>query len=205
MEDIPELWAENRVKVIASLPCYTEEGVDIQRGKGTYRKAVLALKRLNELGYGKEGTGLEVDIMFNPAGAAIAPDQHGLESAYKQKLKEMHGIVFNNLIALSNMPIGRLKRSMSEEEQKKYLTLLEEKFNPATVANVMCRHLINISPDGKLYDCDFLQMINLPVKVSSSRVENFDMNKLKNRDIITLPLCLMCTAGAGASCSGSLT
>jgi radical SAM/Cys-rich protein len=205
MENIPELWAENKVKVIASLPCYSEEGVDSQRGKGTYRKAIRALKRLNVLGYGKEGSVLELDIMFNPASAGIAPDQHGLENAYRQKLQENHGVTFNHLIVLSNMPIGRLKKSMSDQQQKEYIHQLEEKFNPATVANVMCRHLISVSPEGKLYDCDFWQMINVPVKVSSSRVEDFDINKLKNRDIVTLPLCLMCTAGAGTSCSGSLT
>ncbi len=205
MEDIPQFWAQNKVKVICSLPCYTEEGVDGQRGKGTYNKAISVLKRLNELGYGKEGTGLEVDIMFNPAGAAVAPDQHMLEEAYRQKLNEMHGITFNHLIALSNMPIGRLAKSMSDDDRKKYLKELEEKFNPATVKNVMCRHLISVSPNGRLFDCDFWQMINLPVKDGSSRIEDFHYNRLKNREIATLPMCLMCTAGAGASCGGALT
>jgi radical SAM/Cys-rich protein len=205
MEDIPEFWAQNKAKVIVSLPCYTEEGVDGQRGKGTYNKAISVLKRLNDLGYGKEGTGLEIDIIFNPSGAAVAPDQHGLESAYKEKLKEMHGISFNHLIALSNMPIGRLSNSMSDDEKKEYLNQLGEKFNPETVKNLMCRYLISVSPDGKIYDCDFWQMINLPVKNGSSRIEDFNYNRLKNREIITLPLCLMCTAGAGASCSGALS
>ncbi len=183
MNDMPELWAKNKVKVIASMPCYTAEGVDGQRGKGTYDKVIAALKKLNALGYGKEGAGLEIDLMFNPAGADIAPDQQMLENAYKQKLKEMHGIVFNHLVALSNMPIGRLKKSMTDDEQKKYLKLLEEKFNPETVKNLMCRHLISISPDGRIYDCDFWQMINLPVKNGSSRIEDFDYKKLKKREI----------------------
>ncbi len=117
MENIPEFLAENRVKIIASLPCYTEEGVDGQRGKGTYKKAVEALKKLNTLGYGKEGTGLEIDIMFNPQGAEIAPDQHLTESAYKEKLGEMHNVTFNHLIALSNMPIGRLGSRLSDDEK----------------------------------------------------------------------------------------
>jgi radical SAM/Cys-rich protein len=205
MENIPLFLSEKGVKIIASLPCYTEEGVDSQRGKGTYNKVIMVLKYLNKLGYGQEDTGLEIDIMFNPAGAAIAPDQQTLEKAYKEKLKEMHGITFNHLIALSNMPIGRLGSSMSEEDRNKYLKELEEKFNPATVKNLMCRHLISVSPDGKLYDCDFWQMINLPVKNGSSRIEDFEYERLKNREIVTLPLCLMCTAGAGASCTGALT
>ncbi len=205
MEDIPELLAKHKIKIIASLPCYTEDGVDGQRGKGTYKKAISILKRLNELGYGKEGTGLEIDIMFNPGGAAIAPDQHALESAYKQKLKEMHGVTFNHLIALSNMPIGRLGKSMSAIEKEVYLKQLEEKFNPATVKNVMCRHLISISPDGRLFDCDFWQMLNLPVKNGGSTVDTFNYNSLKNREIVTNVFCLMCTAGAGASCSGALS
>jgi radical SAM/Cys-rich protein len=196
---------KNRVKVIASLPCYTQEGVDGQRGKGAYDKAIASLKRLNELGYGQEGTGLEIDLMFNPAREGIAPDQQMLEKTYKQKLKEMHGITFNSLVALSNMPIGRLGKLITEDEKKEYLSQLEEKFNPETVKNLMCRHLVSISPNGKLYDCDFWQMTNLPVKNGSSRIEDFDYNRLKNREIITLPQCLMCTAGAGASCSGALT
>jgi radical SAM/Cys-rich protein len=196
---------KNRVKVIASLPCYTQEGVDGQRGKGAYDKAIASLKRLNELGYGQEGTGLEIDLMFNPAREGIAPDQQMLEKTYKQKLKEMHGITFNSLVALSNMPIGRLGKLITEDEKKEYLSQLEEKFNPETVKNLMCRHLVSISPNGKLYDCDFWQMTNLPVKNGSSRIEDFDYNRLKNREIITLPQCLMCPAGAGASCSGALT
>lgn len=204
MDDIPEFLAEHKVKIVASLPCYTEEGVDSQRGKGTYKKAISVLKHLNSLGYGSNGTRLEIDIMFNPAGAAIAPDQHTLENAYKEKLKEMHGITFNYLTALSNMPIGRLKKSLTDDEQKEYLKLLEEKFNPHTIKNLMCRHLINVSPDGKLFDCDFWQMLNLPVRSESSHVDNFDYTVLSNRAIVTTPLCLMCTAGAGAGCSGAL-
>ncbi len=205
MEDIPDFLAKHKIKIIASLPCYTEEGVDSQRGKGTYKKAISALKRLNDIGYGKEGTGLEIDIMSNPAGAAIAPDQHALESAYKQKLKEMHDVTFNHLIALSNMPIGRLGKSMSAIEKEVYLKQLEEKFNPATVKNVMCRSLISVSPEGKLYDCDFWQMLKMSVRNGASTVDTFNYNSLKNREIVTNALCLMCTAGAGASCSGALS
>jgi radical SAM/Cys-rich protein len=204
MDNIPEFWAEKKVKIVASLPCYTAEGVDGQRGKGTYDKVVSVLKRLNRLGYGQEGSGLEIDLMFNPAKEGVAPDQKMLENAYRKNLEVLHGIAFNHLIALSNMPIGRLGNAMSEIEKKVYFKELEEKFNPATVENIMCRHLISVSPEGKLYDCDFWQMINLPVKNGSSRIDDFDYNRLKNREIVTLPMCLMCTAGAGASCSGAL-
>jgi radical SAM/Cys-rich protein len=206
MEDVPEFLAENKVKIVASLPCYTAEGVDGQRGKGTYHKAVTALKHLNKLGYGQEGTGLEIDLMFNPAKEGIAPDQHMLENAYREKLKEMHGITFNRLIALSNMPIGRLGRSMSNADKEAYLRQLEEKFNPDTVKNVMCRHLVSVSPDGTLYDCDFWQMLKLPVKNrNSNSVKTFNITDLINREIVTASLCFLCTAGAGASCGGALT
>lgn len=202
--DIPKFLKEKKVKIIASLPCYTEEGVDKVRGKGTYKKAISALKHFNELGYGREATGLEIDIMFNPDTAIIAPDQHMLENTYKEKLKEMHGITFNHLVALSNMPIGRLKKTMTKDQIKEYLELLGEKFNPATVKNLMCKHLISISPEGKLFDCDFWQMLNLSVKDNCSKIDDFDYETLSKRKVVTNPLCLMCTAGAGASCSGAL-
>lgn len=205
MEEIPEFLANHKVKIIASLPCYTENGVDSQRGKGTYREAIDALKKLNSLGYGKNGTGLDIDLMFNPAGAEIAPDQQMLEKAYKEKLKEMHGIEFNNLIALSNMPIGRLGDNMSDDEKRQYMKQLQDKYNPATVENLMCRHLISVSPDGTLYDCDFWQMLKIPVKNrDANSIEKFDLEQLRNREIVTAQLCFMCTAGAGASCSGAL-
>lgn len=204
MGDIPEFLADNRVKIVASLPCYSEEGVDSQRGKGTYKKAISALKHLNELGYGREGTDLEVDLMFNPAKEGIAPDQYMLENTYREKLKEMHGITFNHLIALSNMPIGRLGKSMSTIEKDVYLKQLEEKFNDKTVSNVMCRHLISVSPSGKLYDCDFWQMLDIPVRNGCRSVAEWDYNQLKHREIVTNNFCFMCTAGAGASCGGAL-
>jgi radical SAM/Cys-rich protein len=202
MEDIPNFLAENSVKIVASLPCYTAEGVDSQRGKGTYDKAITALKKLNALGYGKEDTRLEIDIMFNPAGAGVAPDQKMLEGTYREKLNEMHGIVFNALIALNNMPIGRLGKTMPDHKKDSYMKELEEKFNPATVNNVMCRHLISVSPDGRLFDCDFWQVFNLNIKTA---LEDFNYEKLSKRKILTSPLCFMCTAGSGASCGGALT
>ena len=205
MEDIPSFLANNRIKIVASFPCYTEEGVDSQRGKGTYKKAIHILKQLNKLGYGAEGTGLEIDIMSNPARDGIAPDQQMLENAYREKLKEMHEVSFNHLIALSNMPIGRLGSSLTKDEKTNYLNQLGEKYNPQTIKNLMCRHLISISPDGTIYDCDFWQMLKLPVKNRKSNdIKSFDYKELSNREILTASLCFMCTAGAGASCSGAL-
>lgn len=205
MEDIPDFLVEHKVKIIASLPCYSEQGVDMQRGKGTYNKAIAALKTLNSLGYGIDGTGLEIDLMFNPAKTGIAPDQTMLEKDYRQNLADSHGIQFNNLIALSNMPIGRLQKTVSDDESKAYIKELEEKFNPHTVENVMCRHLVSVAPDGRLYDCDFWQMLDMPVKGKSRTVDDFDYEALSHREVVSHPLCFMCTAGSGASCGGALT
>ena len=205
MEELPEFLADNNVKLVASLPCYTEAGVDGQRGEGTYKKAMAALRKLNSLGYGKEGSGLEIDIMFNPAGAEIAPDQGTLEKAYRDNLAGQE-ITFNHLIALSNMPIGRLGYSMTDNEKQEYIKQLRGKYNPSTVENLMCRHLISVSPDGTLYDCDFWQMLKLPIKNRRCNdIKSFDYEALKNREVLTASLCFMCTAGAGASCSGALT
>lgn len=205
MEAVPEFFAENKVKIVAALPCYSEAGVDSQRGRGTYAKAIDAFKKLNSLGYGKNGKGLNIDIMFNPATTGIAPDQKMLENSYKEKLGEMHGIVFNSLIALSNMPIGRLGKSTTSEEYINYTREFASSFNPATIENLMCRNLISVSPDGTLYDCDFWQMLKLPVRnKKSNNINSFDYAVLANRQIITNPMCFMCTAGAGASCGGAL-
>ncbi len=205
MNEIPVFLAKNKIKIVASLPCYSEAGVDRQRGHGTYNKAIYSLKILNSLGYGKDDPDLELDIMFNPAGAEIAPDQHTLEKEFKTKLKNMHGVTFNHLIALSNMPIGRLGNRLSVSERKEYLKILEDKFNPDTIDKVMCKYLVNVSPDGMLFDCDFWQMLDIPVNNRGSNISDFDYDTLRNREIVTHHLCLLCTAGAGASCSGALT
>ena len=200
MEDIPEFLAENRVKIIASLPCVTEEGVDSQRGKGTYKKSIAALKKLNGFGYGRGGTGLELDIVFNPGKAALSPDRTLLEKVYREKLSEMHGIIFNNLIALHIAPVGRLRKTTRDDEIRAYEQDLQDKFNPAAAENAMCRHIINVSYDGTLYDCDCTQMLKAPLKESSVTLDNFDYEKLSSREIMTTPTCFICTAGAGTTC-----
>jgi len=198
-EDIPEFLAENKIKIIASLPCYSEEGVDSQRGKGVYKKIISMLKKLNDLGYGKEGTGLEIDLVFNPHKAGLAPDQKILKNVYKEKLLEMHGIVFNDLIALPNHAIGRLGSVMTEDDKKTFYKELEDKFNPATVENAMCRYIVNVSYDGRIYDCECAQKFNVPLKSGLKSVYEFDYETLRDREIATTNTCLICTAGAGAT------
>ncbi len=200
MEDIPEFLAKNKVKIVASLPCVTEDGVDVQRGKGTYNKAIAALKRLNGLGYGKEGTGLEIDLVFNPGKPGLAPDRAMLEKVYKEKLLEMHGITFNNLIALHNAPVGRLRRTNPDDAIKAFEQELQDKYNPAAVSNAMCRHIINVSYDGNLYDCDCNQMMKIPISEKISTLDRFDYDGLSKRDVITTRTCFICTAGAGTTC-----
>ncbi len=196
-EDLPEFLAEHKTQIFVSLPHYTEDGVDSQRGRGTYNKAITAMKRLYGLGYGKDGTSLELGIVFNPAGTALAPAQEILEKAYRDKLKEMYGISFNYLVTLNNMPIGRMGKSMSADEVKIYMKELEEKFNPDTVKNLCCRQMITIAYDGRIYDCDFRQTIDFPLAGGRSHIDDFDYEALKHRDIVTNSLCFACTAGAG--------
>ncbi len=199
MEDIPKFLAENKIKIIASLPCYTEEGVDSQRGKGVYKRIISVLKILNALGYGKEGTGLEIDLVFNPNKAGLAPDKEMLKKIYKEKLMGMHGITFNDLIALPNHAIGRLGNVMPEYEKKAFYKELEDKFNPATVENAMCRFIVNVSYDGKLYDCECAQKFNVPLKSGLVSVDDFDYETLRDREVATTLNCFICTAGAGTT------
>jgi len=200
-EDIPDFLADNGIKISASLPCYTEEGVDRQRGKGAYRKIIAALKRLNGLGYGKAGTGLELDIAFNPPEASRAPDRQMLEKLYREKLMELHGITFNNLAAISNVPVGRLRGSMTDEEYNLYLTELEKNFNPDNVGNVLCREQLYVSYDGELYDCGFNCMQQAALKSPCSHIGVFDYDSLSTREIATTRICFVCTAGAGLGCT----
>ncbi len=200
MEDIPRFLAENRVKILASLPHYTEEVVDRQRGRGTYKKAIAALKMLNGLGYGREGTPLELDILFNPAGTSLAPDPQILETAFKDNLREMHGITFNRLYPLTNIPVGRLGKSLSQEEKDAYMRELREKYNPETVKTLMCSYLISVSPEGRLFDCDCAQMLGVPLKNGGLHIDEFDYGTLSTREIATTRHCFTCTVGIGQSC-----
>lgn len=205
MEDLPEFLAQNSIVINASLPSYIEEEMDRIRGRGTYKKAVSAMQKLNALGYGKDGTSLVLNILYSPADTRIAPDMLTLEKIFREKLQAMHGISFNNLFTINNMPMGRFRKMISGDEESRYLKELEDSFNPAAVENMMCRTSISYDFDGmKAYDCDFWRILDMPVKSDHMSIDDFDYEELSNREVVTHPLCFMCTAGAGCACSDLL-
>jgi len=203
---LPEFLAQHEVKIIASLPCYQESNVDQQRGKGVFDRSIRALQTLNVLGYGKEGTGLRLHLVYNPLGPSLPPSQHDLEQDYKEELRRRHGIEFNQLHTITNMPISRFLEDLQKSGQvDSYYALLQENFNNATVDEVMCRSLISVGWDGRLSDCDFNQMLDLPLQNGSPQwIKDFNLPMLEQRPIVTGPHCFGCTAGAGSSCGGTL-
>ena len=205
-DDLIGLLRKNRVEVVASLPCYLEENVDAQRGRGAYRTAIGALKKLNAQGFGREGSGLLLTLVYNPQGAALPPSQEALEADYKKELLSRHGIVFNNLIAITNMPLGRFKEFLSEKETLgAYADLLRKNFNNKTLPRLMCRRMVNIGWEGGIFDCDFNQMLNIAVNHGAPRtVRDFDLGRLQTREIVVGDHCFGCTAGRGSSCGGEL-
>ncbi|MBT5855134.1 radical SAM/Cys-rich domain protein [bacterium] len=199
-----EVFESNKVEVVASLPCYLEDNVDQQRGTKVFRKSIEVLQKLNEMGYGKAGTGLNLNLVHNPVGANLPPEQSQLEIAYKKHLKDHFDVVFNNLFCITNMPISRYLDALRlEGNYEAYMMKLVAAFNPASVDNVMCRNTISISWDGFLYDCDFNQMLGRPVKGRSQHVNNYDAAILNDREIVLQNHCYGCTAGAGSSCQGT--
>ena len=206
-EGLPEFFAENHVEVIASLPCYTEGNTDSQRGEGVFRKSVEALKRLNSLGYGKEGSGLVLNLVYNPGGPFLPSSQKALETDYKRVLLESYGIAFNNLFTITNLPIGRFLAELnSSGNLRMYLDKLAASYNPCAAANVMCKQLLSVGWDGTLYDCDFNQMLGLSVNHGApTHLKEFDLSTLSKRQIVTGIHCYGCTAGAGSSCGGATT
>lgn len=202
----PEFFKKHNLTVIASLPCYTASNTDKQRGDKAFDRSIEALKALNELGYGKEGTGLNLHLVFNPGGASLPGDQAGLEADYKRVLKKEFDLEFNNLYTITNLPISRfLDYLLKEEKFDDYMQLLLDAFNPAAAQSVMCRSTLSVSWDGYLYDCDFNQMLQLQVeKTSPQHIEDFDLELLENRNIMLGQHCYGCTAGAGSSCQGTV-
>ena len=197
--------AKNKVAITASLPCYTEQNVEKQRGRGVFLKSIDSLKELNKLGYGKGDESLQLNLVYNPLGAFLPPEQENLEKEYKKFLKEKFQIYFDNLLTITNMPIKRFKHTLKRKgELQSYKDLLYSNFNPKAAKNVMCKNLLSISWDGKLYDCDFNQMLEIPVSNINKSI--FDINSYDEvaREIITKDHCFGCTAGAGSSCGGSL-
>jgi radical SAM/Cys-rich protein len=205
-EDLPEFLAEQRVEVVASLPCYLEENCDRQRGAGVYRQSIEALRRLNRLGYGRPGSGLVLHLVYNPVGPALPPPQAELEAAYRRELRGRHGIDFNHLYTITNMPISRFLDDLVRSGQyEAYMERLVAAFNPATVGGLMCRTTLSVDWQGRLYDCDFNQMLELGVAAGLPRhIRDFDRQAFANRPIVTGRHCFGCTAGQGSSCQGSL-
>ncbi len=197
MEDMPEFLAKNNITVFTSLASPVEEEMEKQRGRGAYNKVIASMQRLNELGYAQEGSALDLQILFNPLKTEIPADRKYAENVFRETLRDMHGIRFNHLFTLNNMPIGRMRKSLSEDESLEYLNRLEEKFNPATIKTLECRLTIDVAPDGTLYDCDYWQIQKIPIKTKSSHIENFDYEELANREIETNPLCFTCSAALG--------
>lgn len=207
-EDLAAFLAAHSVEVVASLPCYTENNVDRQRGKGTFDASIRALRQLNRLGYGQPDSGLLLHLVFNPLGATLPPNQAKLQAEYQQRLRDEHGIVFNELYVLANMPIGRFGSMLASKGQLTgYLALLKNAHQPANLATVMCRTLISVDWQGFVYDCDFNQMLKLPLgaqrgqRVHLSQLMNTD---LTGRQIAVAQHCYGCTAGQGSSCGGAL-
>lgn len=205
-EDIPAFLKHNNVAIIASLPCYTRENVDKQRGKGVYDKSVEVLKKLNRIGYGIEDSGYTLNLIYNPGGSFLPGNQPALEKAYRERLREDHQIKFNSLFTITNMPIGRFKTSLCKQgEYGTYMHLLIDAFNPDAAERVMCRNLLSIGWDGSIYDCDFNQMLDMKCNHGApDHIDGFDARALEHRRIVTAIHCYGCTAGAGSSCSGAL-
>jgi len=205
-EDLAEFLAANGVHVVASLPCYGEENVDKQRGSGTFAKSIRALRELNDLGYGSDAA-LRLDLVYNPVGAFLPPPQSDLESRYKSELQERFELQFNRPLTITNMPIERFAAWLKNTGQlEAYMSLLVNHFNPATVAGLMCRSLVSIGWDGRVYDCDFNQMLEVPIGAPHVRTvwDLASLGSLTDAIVATGSHCFGCTAGAGSSCAGAL-
>jgi radical SAM/Cys-rich protein len=206
--DLPEFFARHHVEVVASLPHYRATNTDTQRGDGVYEKSIAALKRLNGAGYGTGRSGLRLVLATNPVGAYLPPAQASLEAEWKRELMRLHGVTFDALFCITNMPISRyLEWLMDSGNLDGYMARLVGAFNPATVDGVMCRHLVSVGWDGRLYDCDFNQMLDLEVETArgtGGHIRDFDLARLTGRSMVVGPHCFGCTAGAGSSCGGSI-
>jgi radical SAM/Cys-rich protein len=204
--DLPEFLAGQGVEVIASLPCYLEENCDRQRGSGVFQRSIEALRRLNECGYGQGESSLSLTLVYNPLGPSLPPAETKLEADYRRELRERYGVEFTRLITITNMPISRfLDDLLASGKYESYMRTLVEAFNPSTVEAVMCRTTLSVDWQGRLFDCDFNQMLDLEVVSGIPRhIRDFDLDEFANRRIVTRRHCFGCTAGAGSSCQGSI-
>ncbi len=223
-EGLAEFLAEHQVSICASLPCYSEQRVDAQRGKGTFESSIAGLQLLNQLGYGQEGSGLELDLVYNPQGPSLPPPQDALQTDYKRELKEKFGIVFNNLLTITNMPIQRFGAVLLSQGQfADYMALLKDNFSSANLKGLMCRNTVSVDWQGYVYDCDFNQMLKIDLgasfakssgqarngKMPSAGAKRFHLSDLINASlpgehIAIADHCYGCAAGQGSSCGGAL-
>lgn len=207
-EGLARFLADKQVAVIASLPCYLESNVDAQRGQGVFEASLAGLRQLNSLGYGVDGSGLELNLVYNPQGASLPPAQEALEAAYKKELAERYGIRFNHLFTITNMPIRRFgSLLLSRGEFEPYMQLLKDAYRPENLDGVMCRSLISVDWQGYLYDCDFNQMLDLPLRAAGRpqlHIGELAAVVVEDLPIAVLDHCYGCTAGQGSSCGGAL-
>jgi radical SAM/Cys-rich protein len=204
-EWLPEFFREQRLVVTASLPCYLEENVDLQRGKGTHARSLAALRRLNALGYGDE---LELNLVYNPGGEFIPGSQQDLEAAYRKELADKYGIRFTHLFTITNAPIGRFREYLEDRGiYDRYLNLLATRFNPDAAQNIMCRTLISVDWQGFLYNCDFNQAIGMPITGTRGeilKIDDLEAAAISGKELLLSDHCYCCTAGEGSSCTGAL-
>lgn len=208
--DLPEFLAEHQVEVVASLPCYLESNVDKQRGDRVFQRSLEALRRLNALGYGQPESPLKLTLVYNPTGYSLPPDQEKLEGDYRRELRSRYGIEFTQLFTITNMPISRFLADLQNNgKYDLYMQKLVQAFNPATLEGLMCRSMLSVDWLGNLFDCDFNQMLDLPALARQDlnvlNLSDASLAALRTRLIMTGRHCFGCTAGAGSSCSGSLT
>jgi radical SAM/Cys-rich protein len=204
-EDLADFLAANQVEVVASMPCYLESNVDAQRGKGVFDRSILGLKRLNGVGYGDPRAGLVLNLVFNPQGPSLPPNQKALEADYKRVLLDDYGIVFNELFVLANMPIQRFGSTLISKKQfDGYLALLQGAHRPENLPGVMCRTLVSVDYRGVLHDCDFNQMLKLPMAGGGAHLRDLLVRDFEGRPIRVAGHCYGCTAGQGSSCGGAL-
>ena len=205
--DLAEFLAAHRVEVVASLPYYRASQTDAQRGEGIFDKSIEALRLLNTLGYGRADSGLLLNLVHNPVGAFLPPKQEAIEAQFRKELRTRHGVEFNHLYTITNMPVSRFLEFLVESgNYAGYMERLANAFNPAAAAGVMCRSTLSVSWDGGLYDCDFNQMLDLPLGYGApAHIRDFDPVRLHHRRIVTRNHCYGCTAGSGSSCGGAVT
>jgi radical SAM/Cys-rich protein len=209
-EDLASFLAQQRVQIVASLPCYSQANVDRQRGDGVFDRSIRALRRLNALGYAAEGSGLTLDLVYNPQGPSLPPPQHALEQDYKRLLAENFGVSFNQLLTITNQPIARFGSTLISKGQfRDYMALLRSAHRPENLPGVMCRSLVSVDWQGGLHDCDFNQMLGMPLRAEGRRGNPLHLRDLLTRDLADNPIavadhCYACTAGQGSSCGGAL-